>query len=52
MNVVMTGGGKFVEIQATAEHVTFDDEQMAVLVDLARGGINQLLEIQKKVVRL
>ena len=52
MNVVMTGAGKFVEIQATAEHVTFDDAQMAVLVDLARGGIGELLEIQKKAVRL
>jgi ribonuclease PH len=52
MNVVMTGAGKFVEIQATAEHVTFDDAQMAVLVDLARGGIGELLEIQKKAVRV
>ncbi len=51
MNVVMTGGGRFVEIQATAEHVTFDDAQMAGLIDLARGGIGQLLEFQKKAVR-
>jgi ribonuclease PH len=51
MNVVMTGGGRFVEIQATAEHVTFDDAQMAELTELARGGIGQLLEMQKKAVR-
>lgn len=49
MNVVMTGAGKFVEVQATAEHIPFDDAQMAALVDLARAGIAQLIEIQKKV---
>jgi ribonuclease PH len=51
MNVVMTGAGKFVEVQATAEHSAFDDDQMARLVALARGGIGQLIEIQKKAVR-
>jgi ribonuclease PH len=49
MNVVMTGSGKFVEVQATAEHVPFDDGQMARLIELARAGIAQLVEIQKKV---
>jgi len=49
MNVVMTGGGQFVEVQATAEHVPFDDEQMVRLLALARTGIAQLVEIQKKV---
>jgi len=49
MNVVMTGGGKFVEVQATAEHAAFDDSQMAALIELARVGIARLVEIQKKV---
>jgi ribonuclease PH len=49
MNVVMTGRGKFVEVQATAEHAAFDDAQMAALIELARGGIARLIEIQKKV---
>jgi ribonuclease PH len=49
MNVVMTGAGKFVEVQATAEHIPFDDAQMGALVELARAGIAQLIEIQKKV---
>jgi len=49
MNVVMTGAGKFVEVQATAEHIPFDDAQMSRLIDLARAGIAQLIEIQKKV---
>jgi ribonuclease PH len=48
MNVVMTGGGKFVEVQATAEHTAFDDAQMGRLIDLARAGIAELIEIQKK----
>src|SRR4051794_6586130 len=34
MNVVMTGSGRFVEVQATAEHGAFDDAQMASLVSL------------------
>ncbi|HUI56161.1 MAG TPA: ribonuclease PH [Bryobacteraceae bacterium] len=49
MNVVMTGAGKFVEVQATAEHTPFDDRQMGDLIALARAGIAQLVEIQKKV---
>ncbi len=52
MNVVMTGAGRFIELQATAEHRTFDDAQMADLIALARGGIAQLVEAQKRVVPL
>jgi ribonuclease PH len=52
MNVVMTGAGRFVEVQATAEHSPFDDAQMAELLALARGGIAQLVELQKRAVRL
>ncbi len=47
MNVVMTGAGKFVEVQATAEKTPFDDEQMAELLALARQGIGELVTIQK-----
>jgi len=52
MNVVMTGAGRFVEVQATAERHAFDDEQMARMMALARGGIAELVEIQKRVVRI
>jgi ribonuclease PH len=48
MNVVMTGAGKFVEVQATAEKIPFDDAQMAELVALARRGIGELIAIQKR----
>jgi ribonuclease PH len=49
MNVVMTGSGKFVEVQGTAEHDPFDDAQMAQLITLARSGIAKLVELQKQV---
>ena len=52
MNVVMTGAGRFVEVQATAEHSPFDDGQMGRLLALARTGIAQLIEIQKKAARI
>src|ERR1700685_531074 len=47
MNVVMTGSGKFVELQATAEKTAFDDAQLASLLNLARAGIADLVAIQK-----
>ena len=48
MNIVMTGKGKFIEIQGTAEGEPFDDQQMQKLVALAKKGISQLVDIQKK----
>jgi ribonuclease PH len=52
MNVVMTGSGKFIEVQATAEHVPFDDPQMGQLIALARNGVASLIELQKRTVTL
>jgi ribonuclease PH len=52
MNLVMTGSGRFVEIQAAAEHALFDDSQMQELLALGRAGIAQLVEIQKQVAPL
>lgn len=48
MNVVMTGTGQFVELQATGEHATFSEAQHAELVALGRAGIQQLLAMQAK----
>src|SRR5277367_1863317 len=39
MNIVMTGSGKFVEVQATGEKTSFDDAQLAALLALGRRGI-------------
>ena len=52
MNVVMTGAGKFVEVQSTAEQTPFDDEQLAAMMALAKDGIRQLVELQRSVVQL
>jgi ribonuclease PH len=52
MNVVMTGAGKFVELQATAEQEAFDDAHMASLVSLARAGIVELIALQRSIVTL
>jgi ribonuclease PH len=49
MNVIMTGGDKFVELQATAERSTFEDAQLAELIALARKGIGELQQAQKQV---
>ncbi len=48
MNVVMTGSGRFVEIQGTGEEATFDDTELAAMLKLARGGIQQLTAIQRE----
>ncbi len=47
MNVVMTGSGRFVEIQGTGEEDTFADDDLAVLLQLARKGIRQVTEFQR-----
>lgn len=52
MNVVMTGSGKFVEIQGTAERATFSFEQMKTLLQLAEHGIKQLINLQQQIVKL
>ena len=46
-NVVMTGDGKFVEVQGTAEGVAFDRTELNRMLDLASSGIAQLVDIQK-----
>jgi ribonuclease PH len=47
MNVVMTGGGRLVEVQGTGEEATFSREELAGLVDLAGAGIARLTAIQR-----
>jgi ribonuclease PH len=47
LNVVMTGDGQFVEVQATAEREPFDRARLDELLDLAAGGIEQLAHVQR-----
>ncbi|MFN2527008.1 MAG: ribonuclease PH [Actinomycetota bacterium] len=48
MNVVMTGAGKLVEVQGTAEHGAFDRAELDLLLDLAAKGIKELTAYQEK----
>lgn len=52
MNIVMTGTGKYVELQATAEHKVFDDGQLETLLSLGRAGVAELIALQKQFVTL
>jgi ribonuclease PH len=52
MNLVMTGGGRLIEVQATAEQRPFDDQQLQRLLALGRAGIAKLLELQKSIAPL
>ena len=47
MNIVMTGSGKFIEIQGTAEGEAFSREEMNKIFDLAEHGIKELTKKQK-----
>jgi ribonuclease PH len=47
MNVVKTGSGRFVEVQGTAEHTPFGDDELVELLAVADKGIRELIEIQK-----
>jgi len=48
MNVVMTGGGRLVEVQATAEREPFSREQLDGLLELATAGIGQIAAAQEE----
>lgn len=48
MNVIMTGSNKFVEIQATAERIPFEESDLTDLLNLARAGIGELLGLQER----
>lgn len=49
MNLVITGKGRFVEVQATAEQQPFTDDQFAQMTALARRGCGELVAMQKAV---
>ncbi|MBS7338409.1 MAG: ribonuclease PH, partial [Thermoguttaceae bacterium] len=48
MNVVATRGGRFVEIQGTGEEATFDDDELAALLSLAKKGTRELAALQRE----
>lgn len=52
MNVVMTGKGRLVEIQGTAENAPFDQKTLSRLVDLARSGVAELIRLQQRILKV
>ena len=50
MNVVMTGGGNFVEVQGTAEQGTFSRAELGRLLKVAEGGLKKIMRAQAKAV--
>jgi ribonuclease PH len=46
MNLVLTGGGKFIEVQATSERSPFDDDGLEELLRLGRAGVAELKRLQ------
>src|SRR5690625_4713677 len=50
MNIVMTGSGEFVEIQGTGEETTFSYNQLEQMLKVAKIGIEQLFDIQRKAI--
>ena len=50
MNIVMTGAGKYIEVQGTAEALPFGRDALMELLDLGQHGIGNLIELQKKAV--
>jgi len=51
MNIVMTSEGRYVEVQGTGEHGTFDRNALGTLLELAGGGIQTLLQLQEQALR-
>src|SRR2546425_7308335 len=49
MNLVMTAGHKFVEVQATAEHQVFDEHQLDKMIAFARQGVQALIAKQQAI---
>ncbi len=51
MNVVMTGAGRFIEVQGTAEKEPFSKEKMSELIILAEKGIEKIVALEKKTLK-
>jgi ribonuclease PH len=51
MNIVMTGGEEFIEIQGTSERKTFNKPQMDKLLELAKKGIGELIDTQRNLLK-
>ena len=48
MNVIMTGSGKFIEVQGTAEGAPFDKQELDQLLEIASQGCQEITQLQKQ----
>ncbi|MEO0225673.1 MAG: ribonuclease PH [candidate division WOR-3 bacterium] len=51
MNIVMTGQGRVVEIQGTAEHNPFTESELFQMFNLAKKGIHEIIALERKLLR-
>jgi len=51
MNIIMTGSGKFIEIQGTAEREPFSKQEMDKMLVLAKKGVGELISAEKKILK-
>ena len=52
MNIVMTGSGMMIEVQGTAEKKPFSEKDLEGLIKLAKGGVDSLITLQKKLIKI
>ena len=50
MNLVMTGAGKFIEIQGTGEERPFDQTELTAMLSIGQKGIQELMTMQKSII--
>ena len=51
LNLVMTGGLEFIELQASGEENVFSDQQLSLMLDYGRRGIAKLISLQEEILR-
>jgi ribonuclease PH len=51
MNVVMTDGGRFVELQGSGEEASFSEDELAAMLKLAKKGLSEIFAVQASVVQ-
>jgi len=51
MNIVMKGSGEFVEIQGTGEHFSFSQEDLNSMIELAKKGIYEIIDLERNILK-
>ena len=51
MNVIMTDKGRYVELQGSGEEATFSDDDLTILLNLAKNGLKTIFDLQEQALR-